>query len=117
MIGSEEIQLNLCLPTLPIPDEYRVQFEANINSLDGNASTIDFPQNSRKISVVNGSGIGNVYLAKDGITEVIPGFEIVNTTLQIPDVPFVGTARATFYGRWFSGTKIIEYLKLKGGIM
>ncbi|TCK67363.1 putative secreted protein (Por secretion system target) [Winogradskyella wandonensis] len=75
--------------TLPIADTYRTQFETNINSLDGDANTIDFPQNVRKVSVVNGSGIGANYNAIDG-TPVTPGFEIVNTTLPV-DLGFLGT--------------------------
>lgn len=68
--------------TLPIPDAYRTQFETNINSLDGDVSTIDFPQNSRNIAVVNGSGIGASYNAIDG-SPVTPGFVIVDTTLPV----------------------------------
>ena len=77
--------------TLPIPDSYRTQFEININSLDGNPNTIDFPQNTRKISVVNGSGIGSSYLAKDGVTEVVPGFTIISDTFTVNDVPILGS--------------------------
>ncbi|RNC84073.1 MAG: T9SS C-terminal target domain-containing protein [Winogradskyella sp.] len=69
--------------TLPIPHPYRTQFETNINSLDGDASSIDFPANVRKVAITNGSGEGTAYKAKDGITDVTPGFTIVDTTLPV----------------------------------
>ncbi|MFD1063154.1 T9SS type A sorting domain-containing protein [Winogradskyella litorisediminis] len=80
LIGST-VEFNPAL-TLPIPHPYRTQFEANINSLDGNVTTVDFPQNVRKVSVVNGSGIGTPYHDKLG-NDVISGFEIVNTTIPV----------------------------------
>ena len=46
--GSDAVTFDPNL-TLPIPDDYRIQFSNNLG---------DFPSNSRNISVTNGSGIG-----------------------------------------------------------
>lgn len=73
--------------TQPIPHPYRVQFETNINGFNATG----FPTNVRKVAITNGSGEGNLYKAKDGTTDVIPGFEIVDTTIPIDGVPFLGT--------------------------
>jgi hypothetical protein len=65
--------------TLPEAHPYRAIFENNINSL----TTTGFPENVRNVAVINGSGIGSTYLAKDGVTPVTDGFTIVNTTIPI----------------------------------
>ncbi len=74
--------------TLPIQDEFRTEFLNNLNTLlDSDPNTPDFPDNTiRKVAVVNGSGIGASYLAKDGVTPVTPGFVIAESDLQF-DVP------------------------------
>lgn len=64
--------------TLPTPHPFRTTFEANINSFNS-----AFPQNTRNVSIINGSGIGNSYTAADGTTPVTNGFSIVNTTLSV----------------------------------
>lgn len=82
------------LLTLPIPHPYRIQFESNINELTASG----FPENCRKIAVTNGSGIGTAYLAKDGVTEVSPGFVIIPDDFNVmTDVilPFLGTVTLT----------------------
>ena len=65
--------------TLPKAHPFRAVFETNINSLTGSG----FPENVRNIAVINGSGIGSAYLAKDGITPVTNGFTIADTTLPV----------------------------------
>ncbi len=80
--------------TLPIPHPYRTQFESNINDL----TTSGFPENSRRIAVANGSGIGTPYLAKDGTTEVTPGFAIIPDDFNVMTdivVPIFGTLTLT----------------------
>ena len=75
--------------TLPIPDAYRTQFEMNINSFNSSG----FP-NIRNVAVANGSGIGAPYLAKDGVTEVTPGFVVLPDDFSVPvdvDLGFLGT--------------------------
>lgn len=72
--------------TLPISHPFRTTFETNINGL----TTTGFPQNVRNVAIINGSGIGNSYLAADGVTLVTSGFSIIDTTLPV-DSPFGGT--------------------------
>jgi len=68
-------------PTLTLPEAhpFRATFETNINSL----TTTGFPENVRNVSIINGSGIGSTYLAKDGITPITNSFSIVDTTLPV----------------------------------
>ncbi len=65
--------------TLPTPHPFRTIFETNLNSL----TTTGFPENVRNVAIINGSGIGNTYLAKDGVTPVTNGFSVLNTTLPV----------------------------------
>lgn len=65
--------------TLPEAHPFRTLFEANMNSL----TTTGFPEGVRNVAVINGSGIGSPYLAKDGITPVTTGFTIADTTLPV----------------------------------
>ncbi|MTE26581.1 T9SS type A sorting domain-containing protein [Winogradskyella ouciana] len=69
--------------TLPQPHPFRTTFEASINSFTSNG----FPQNTRNISIINGSGIGSTYLAADGVTPITNGFTIVDTSIPV-DGPF-----------------------------
>ncbi|WP_339754507.1 T9SS type A sorting domain-containing protein [uncultured Winogradskyella sp.] len=62
------------LLTLPQPHSFRTTFESGVSG---------FPENVRNVAIINGSGIGNTYLAKDGITPVTNGFTMVNTTLPV----------------------------------
>jgi hypothetical protein len=66
--------------TLPEPHPFRVTFEGNINGLTTNG----FPQNTRNIAIINGSGIGNPYFAMgDSGTTVTNGFTIINTVIPV----------------------------------
>ncbi|WP_178987494.1 T9SS type A sorting domain-containing protein [Winogradskyella schleiferi] len=66
--------------TLPEPHPFRTQFESNINGL----VTGGFPQNTRNVAIINGSGIGNPYFAiGDSGTIVTNGFPIVSTVLPV----------------------------------
>ncbi|WP_179005058.1 T9SS type A sorting domain-containing protein [Winogradskyella forsetii] len=66
--------------TLPAPHPFRTQFESNINGL----ITGGFPQNTRNVAIINGSGIGNPYFAiGDSGTTVTNGFPIVSTVLPV----------------------------------
>ncbi|MEM1002353.1 MAG: T9SS type A sorting domain-containing protein [Bacteroidota bacterium] len=72
--------------TIPAPDSYRVQFESNISALTPSG----FPDNVRKISIVNGSGIGSSYFAiGDSGAMVTNGYTIIDTTIPIDAPPFV----------------------------
>ena len=68
--------------TLPEAHPFRVQFETNINSFNSSG----FPENVRNVAIINGSGIGSAYLAKDGITPVTNGFTVIDTTIPV-EVP------------------------------
>jgi len=83
--GADAYTFNSSL-TLPEPHPFRTTFETNINSLTASG----FPENVRNVAIINGSGIGSTYLAKDGITPVTNGFVIADTTLPI-DSGFIGT--------------------------
>lgn len=67
------------LLTLPQPHPFRAIFETNINNL----TTTGFPENVRNVAIINGSGIGSTYLAKDGVTPVTNGFSVINTTIPV----------------------------------
>ena len=69
--------------TLPIPDDYRIQFETNINSFNS-----PYPQNTRNIAVTNGNVFDNTtnnyYFANGSSgTQVGPGFEIINASFPV----------------------------------
>ncbi|MAX70822.1 MAG: hypothetical protein CMC76_06915 [Flavobacteriaceae bacterium] len=65
--------------TLPEPHPFRTILENDINSLTASG----FPENVRNVAIVNGSGIGSAYLAKDNITPVTNGFVIADTTIPV----------------------------------
>ncbi|MDH7911475.1 T9SS type A sorting domain-containing protein [Winogradskyella sp. SYSU M77433] len=65
--------------TLPEPHPFRSILENDINSLTASG----FPENVRNVAIVNGSGIGSAYLAKDNITPVTNGFVIADTTIPV----------------------------------
>lgn len=78
LLGVDEFTFDPTL-TLPIVHPFRTTFESNINGL----TTTGFPENVRNVAIINGSGIGSTYLAKDGVTPVTNGFTIVDTTLPV----------------------------------
>jgi hypothetical protein len=67
--------------TLPQPHPFRTQFESNINSFNLSG----FPENTRKVAIINGSGIGSSYFAmgNSGPT-VTNGYSVINTSLSVP---------------------------------
>ncbi|BAO76238.1 hypothetical protein WPG_2008 [Winogradskyella sp. PG-2] len=81
LLGSSIVDFD---PTLTLPEEhpFRTTFESRINSF----TSTGFPGNVRNVAIINGSGIGNPYLAKDGVTPVTNGFSVLDTTLPV-DVP------------------------------
>ena len=72
--------------TLPEPHPFRTIFETSINSL----TTTGFPENTRNVAIINGSGIGSTYMAADGVTPITNGFTILDITLPV-DSPIGGT--------------------------
>ena len=84
LLGGSLVDFDPTL-TLPTPHPFRTTFETNINSFTPNG----FPQNVRNVAIINGSGIGNPYLAADGVTPVTNGFTVVDVTLPtVVDTPF-----------------------------
>ncbi|GAB4155672.1 MAG: hypothetical protein Tsb0033_05320 [Winogradskyella sp.] len=67
--------------TLPQAHPFRTQFESNINSFN----TSGFPQNTRNVAIINGSGIGSSYFAmgNSGPT-VTNGYTVINDTFSVP---------------------------------
>jgi hypothetical protein len=65
--------------TLPIQHPFRSEFETRINGFNASG----FPESVRNVAIINGSGIGSAYLAKDGVTPVTNGFSVVNTTIPV----------------------------------
>ncbi|MCD2260329.1 T9SS type A sorting domain-containing protein [Psychroserpens luteolus] len=73
---------------LPEAHPYRAVFESSINSL----TSTGFPQNTRNVSIINGSGIGSPYKAGDGTTDVTTGFPaLAIENLEIPGSPLPQT--------------------------
>ncbi|WP_296313559.1 T9SS type A sorting domain-containing protein [Winogradskyella sp. UBA3174] len=73
------------LLTLPQPHPFRDIFKTNINGL----TATGFPENVRNVAIINGSGIGSPYLAKDGVTPVTNSFSVINTTIPV-DTGLIG---------------------------
>ncbi|WP_040281353.1 T9SS type A sorting domain-containing protein [Psychroserpens damuponensis] len=72
-------------PTKLLPDAhpYRDVFLSNIGG---------YPQNTRNVSMINGSGIGTPYQSTSN-TPVTPGFTVINDTFDVPDSPLPTTAQ------------------------
>lgn len=66
---------------LPIKHPWNTIFYTELNNL----TTSGYPENTRNISIINGSGIGAPYLDKTG-NDILPNREILNTTIE--DVSF-----------------------------
>jgi len=66
-------------PTKLLPEShpYKTVFDASINSL----TPTGYPQNTRNVSIINGSGIGNPYQSING-TNVTPGFTVIDDTFN-----------------------------------
>ncbi len=77
-------------PTLTLPQAhpFRTQFENNINSFNVSG----FPENTRNVAIINGSGIGNSYFAmgSSGPT-VTNGYTVINDSFSVPAGSFTAT--------------------------
>ena len=66
--------------TLPQPHPFRLEFENNINGFTPGG----FPQNTRNVAIINGSGIGSPYFAiGDSGPIVTNGYPIINTVIPV----------------------------------
>lgn len=72
---------------LPMAHPFKDIFYNSMNAL----TTSGFPENLRKVSIINGSGTGNPYPDKNN-TPIVPGREILNTTVPV----IAGITDATF---------------------
>jgi len=77
-------------PTLTLPQAhpFRTQFESNINSFNLSG----FPENTRNVAIINGSGIGSSYFAmgSSGPT-VTNSYSVINTSFNVPAGSFTAT--------------------------
>lgn len=76
---------------LPMKHPWNSIFYTGLNNL----TTSGFPENTRNVAMINGSGIGNPYQDKTG-NDILPDREILNTTIE--DVSF--QTDATFRVRY-----------------
>lgn len=60
---------------LPEAHPYRAVFESNMNNL----TSTGYPQDTRNVSMINGSGIGSPYQSTMG-ADVTPGFTVIDDT-------------------------------------
>ncbi|MAB49925.1 MAG: hypothetical protein CMC05_14980 [Flavobacteriaceae bacterium] len=74
--------------TLPQAHPFRTQFESNINSFNLSG----FPENTRNVAIINGSGIGSSYFAmgSSGPT-VTNSYSVINTSFNVPAGSFTAT--------------------------
>ncbi len=80
LVAGNDVEFD---PTKLLPEAhpFRVIFDSSIKSLTSSG----FPENTRNVSIINGSGIGAPYQAIDG-TDVIPGFAALTIEdLSLPD--------------------------------
>ncbi|WP_299111238.1 T9SS type A sorting domain-containing protein [uncultured Winogradskyella sp.] len=71
--------------TLPQSHPFRIQFESNINSFNSSG----FPENTRNVAIINGSGINSSYFAMgtSGPT-VTNGYTVIDDSFSVPAGPF-----------------------------
>lgn len=99
---------------LPEAHPYRAVFMSNLTSLTGSG----FPENTRNVSIINGSGIGSPYLALDN-TPITPGFSALNiVNLSLPDSPPVTNIEAdiniNFTPATADGAQLISKINVTG---
>ncbi|MDY2587041.1 T9SS type A sorting domain-containing protein [Winogradskyella aquimaris] len=83
-------------PTLTLPQAhpFRAQFENNINSFNSSG----FPENTRNVAIINGSGIGNSYFAlgNNGPT-VTNSYTVINDSFSVPAGAFTAIVDVEIY--------------------
>ena len=78
--------------TLPVAHAYNASFYSKINSLTSSG----FPETTRNISIINGSGIGYSYYHKNG-DPVSPGDQVLDAFLE-----GVATLTDAYFDVWFT---------------
>ncbi len=89
---------------LPMAHPFKNIFYNSMNALTSSG----YPENLRKVSIINGSGNGNPYPGKNN-APILPGREILNTTFNV----ISGITDATFKVRFTpnaSATNQVSYL-------
>jgi len=102
---------------LPEAHPYRAIFESNINAL----TATGFPQNTRNVSIINGSGIGTPYQSIAN-TNITPGFAALNLqNLALPNVPPLTNVNAdiniNLTPATASGSQLISGLNVTGSFI
>ncbi|MEJ6793340.1 MAG: T9SS type A sorting domain-containing protein [Lacinutrix sp.] len=77
---------------LPVAHPYSTIFFNSINSM----TSTGFPETTRNVSLINGSGIGNPYQDKNG-NDLIPGNKVIDAFL-----PGVATLTDAYFDTWFT---------------
>jgi len=63
---------------LPVADPFRAIFDSNINNL----TSTGYPENTRNVAIINGSGIGSAYQDING-ADISPGFALISETINV----------------------------------
>jgi hypothetical protein len=79
--------------TLPIKHPFSATFFNTINNL----TTSGFPETTRNVSLINGSGQGNPYQHQNG-NDVLPGDKVLDAF-----IPGVATFTDAYFDVWFTG--------------
>ncbi len=90
--------------TLPIAHNFHHLFFNNLNNL----TTSGYPENLRKVSMINGSGLNNRYNDKNN-NPIYPNREILNTTIEDVAVLTDATFRTRF-SPYFNGVAESAYI-------
>ncbi len=75
--NSDAVTFNSSI-VLPTPHPYKNIFYNRLQSL----TTSGYPENLRKIAIINGSGAGNPYQDKNG-NNILPGREVLNVDIDV----------------------------------
>ena len=77
LLGGSQVEFDPAL-VLPAPHPWKGIFDSNVNALTADG----FPQLSRNVAIINGSGIGNPFQDKFG-GDVTPGFNLLDDSFTI----------------------------------
>ncbi|MGF1557062.1 alpha/beta fold hydrolase [Paucihalobacter sp.] len=94
----------------PDPHPFRAIFQNNINAL----TATGFPENTRNVTIINGSGIGNPYFAlgNSGPT-VTNGYSVINTSINVAILTninlLVSLTPAATVNQQVSGVSIVSF--------
>lgn len=103
---------NTTLPNTGLPltptgyPGYRDNFQNRMN-------TMGFPQSTRNVSMINGSGNLARYKAKDGTTDITPGFDFIGTasspyTIDLGNIMLWVSARAKTFCEFMPAANVQE---------